>query len=105
MLMLLENHKKILEDMCFQIVISTTFNKIKYKLNSFYFLTLGKDHKKVSNHICLKFLQVLGLDSNIKTEVAKLKRDLMKLINVREFSKEAQFVDPCLSHILTEVRI
>ena len=44
------------------------------------------------------------LDANISAEVTKMKRDLLKLIGVREFSAEAQFQDPCLSYIIPEVR-
>lgn len=33
----------------------------------------------------------------------KLKRDLLRLVDVGEFSDEAQFHDPCHSYILPEV--
>ena len=48
-------------------------------------------------------LQVLSLDSNINNQVIKMKRDLLKLIGVGDFSEEAQFVDPCLSYVVPEV--
>ena len=32
-----------------------------------------------------------------------MKRDLLKLIGVGEFSEEAQFADPCLSYVVPEV--
>lgn len=47
--------------------------------------------------------QVLSLDTNITNQVNKLKRDLLRLIEVGEFSEEAQFRDPCRSYILPEV--
>lgn len=47
--------------------------------------------------------KVLSLDANISQQVRKMKRDLLKLINVREFSDEAVFKDPCLSYVLPEV--
>ena len=47
--------------------------------------------------------QVLSLDVNITNQVAKMKRDLLKLIGVGEFSDKAQFKDPCLSYVLPEV--
>ena len=47
--------------------------------------------------------QVLSLDSNINIQVTKLKRDLLKLIGVGEFSPMAMFKDPCLSYVLPEV--
>ena len=48
--------------------------------------------------------QVLSLDSNISLQVSKMRRDLLKLIGVGEFSPEASFNDPCLSYVLPEVR-
>ena len=50
-------------------------------------------------------LQVLSLDSNVTNQVTKMKRDLLKLIGVAEFSDEAVFKDPCLSYVLPEVGI
>ncbi|CAN8013629.1 unnamed protein product [Ixodes persulcatus] len=47
--------------------------------------------------------QVLSLDGNITQEVTKLRRDLLRLIGVGEFSDQATWRDPCLSFILTEV--
>ena len=45
------------------------------------------------------------LDTNIQNHVIKLKRDLLKLIGVGEFSDSAQFKDPCLSYVLPEVSL
>jgi hypothetical protein len=45
----------------------------------------------------------LALDKNIFIQINKLQRDLFALINVREFSDEAQFVDPSLSFIIPQV--
>ncbi|XP_013919860.1 PREDICTED: DNA polymerase epsilon catalytic subunit A-like [Thamnophis sirtalis] len=50
-------------------------------------------------HVC----QVLSLDANIANQVQKLKRDLLRLIDVGEFSEEANFQDPCRSYVLPEV--
>ncbi|KAM7314163.1 DNA polymerase epsilon catalytic subunit A [Ixodes scapularis] len=47
--------------------------------------------------------QVLSLDGNITQEVTKLRRDLLRLIGVGEFSDQATWRDPCLSFMLTEV--
>ncbi|XP_017560564.1 DNA polymerase epsilon catalytic subunit A [Pygocentrus nattereri] len=59
------------------------------------------------NNPALEFIkyvcQVLSLDSNIVNQVNKLKRDLLRLVDVGEFSEEAQFHDPCNSYILPEV--
>lgn len=51
----------------------------------------------------LLFCQVLSLDANIINQMNKLKRDLLRLVDVGEFSDEAQFHDPCSSYILPEV--
>ena len=40
---------------------------------------------------------VLELDATAKEEVATLRRNLLKLISVREFAQAARFVNPCLS--------
>ncbi|XP_066545416.1 DNA polymerase epsilon catalytic subunit A [Amia ocellicauda] len=59
------------------------------------------------NNPALEFIkyvcQVLSLDSNITNQVNKLKRDLLRLVDVGEFSAESQFKDPCQSYILPEV--
>uniref|UniRef100_A0A3B5MER7 DNA polymerase epsilon catalytic subunit n=1 Tax=Xiphophorus couchianus TaxID=32473 RepID=A0A3B5MER7_9TELE len=59
------------------------------------------------NNPALEFVkyvcQVLSLDANIVNQVNKLKRDLLRLVDVGEFSEEAQFRDPCNSYILPEV--
>jgi DNA polymerase epsilon subunit 1 len=47
--------------------------------------------------------QILSLDKNIVNQITKLKRDLLLLVNVREFSDEAQFVDPSLSFVIPQV--
>lgn len=48
--------------------------------------------------------KILSLDKNVTNQVIKLKKDLLTIINVREFSNEAQFVDPSLSFIIPQVR-
>ncbi len=48
-------------------------------------------------------LQVLSLDASIVNQVNKLKRDLLRLVDIGEFSEDAQFRDPCKSYILPEV--
>jgi DNA polymerase epsilon subunit 1 len=47
--------------------------------------------------------KVLSLDSSTRHQVSKLRRDLLRLIGVREFSPEANFQDPCRSFVLPEV--
>uniref|UniRef100_A0A8C0HBU2 DNA polymerase epsilon catalytic subunit n=1 Tax=Chelonoidis abingdonii TaxID=106734 RepID=A0A8C0HBU2_CHEAB len=59
------------------------------------------------NNPALEFIKyvckVLSLDANITNQVNKLKRDLLRLVDVGEFSEEAQFQDPCRSYVLSEV--
>ncbi|KAE8634027.1 hypothetical protein XENTR_v10002174 [Xenopus tropicalis] len=59
------------------------------------------------NNPALEFIkyvcEVLALDSNITNQVNKLKRDLLRLVDVGEFSEDAQFRDPCRSYILPEI--
>lgn len=52
----------------------------------------------------VKFIcKVLSLDSNTQHQVNKLRRDLLRLLGVGEFSSEATFRDPCSSLVLPEV--
>uniref|UniRef100_A0A8C3Y6J6 DNA polymerase epsilon catalytic subunit n=1 Tax=Catharus ustulatus TaxID=91951 RepID=A0A8C3Y6J6_CATUS len=59
------------------------------------------------NNPALEFIKyvckVLSLDANITNQVNKLRRDLLRLIEVGEFSEAAQFQDPCRSYVLPEV--
>ncbi|KAL7839918.1 hypothetical protein SRHO_G00265760 [Serrasalmus rhombeus] len=75
-------------------------------LPSEMFPVLPGSHLPLSNP-ALEFIkyvcQVLSLDANIVNQVNKLKRDLLRLVDVGEFSEEAQFHDPCNSYILPEV--
>ncbi|GFN92310.1 DNA polymerase epsilon catalytic subunit a [Plakobranchus ocellatus] len=70
------------------------------------FPRLPGSHLKLSNP-ALEFVkticEVLSLDSNISIQVKKLKRDLLKLVGIGEFSSEAVFMNPCLSFILPEI--
>uniref|UniRef100_A0A8C0XK30 DNA polymerase epsilon catalytic subunit n=1 Tax=Castor canadensis TaxID=51338 RepID=A0A8C0XK30_CASCN len=59
------------------------------------------------NNPALEFIKyvckVLSLDTNITNQVNKLSRDLLRLVDVGEFSEEAQFRDPCRSYVLPEM--
>jgi len=46
---------------------------------------------------------VLGLDTVLSDEVAGMRRVLLRDIKIREFSDDANFVDPCLSYVLPDV--
>ena len=43
------------------------------------------------------------MDVNTSSQVAKMKRDLLKLISVGEFSDTSLWKDPCTSFIIPEV--
>ena len=47
--------------------------------------------------------RVFQLDINIVEEVTRLRRNLLKLIGVGEFSQDAEWKDSCLSFVLPEV--
>ncbi|KAL4706978.1 hypothetical protein ACJJTC_019516 [Scirpophaga incertulas] len=51
------------------------------------------------NAIC----KVFSLDSSIEEEVTLLRRNLLRLIGVGEFSERAEWRDPCASCVLAEV--
>ena len=60
-----------------------------------------------SEHPASEFVKsvchVLAIDADITDEVTVLKRELNRLIGVREFSKESQWRSPCLSFVLPDV--
>ncbi|KAK2153411.1 hypothetical protein LSH36_298g04118 [Paralvinella palmiformis] len=103
----------IQKDLCQNMFLLT--QKIQKKLSGFHgnlssmvseFPVLPGSHLALRNP-ALEFVkavcQVLSLDNDIKEQVNKMKRDLLKLIGVGEFSDEAQFKDPCLSYVIPEV--
>lgn len=47
-------------------------------------------------------MHVLALDAVQEAPVAELRRNLLRLLRVREFSPEAAFVDPCRTFILRD---
>uniref|UniRef100_UPI00358EBC15 DNA polymerase epsilon catalytic subunit A isoform X2 n=1 Tax=Myxine glutinosa TaxID=7769 RepID=UPI00358EBC15 len=70
------------------------------------FPVLPGSHLVFSNPV-LEFVkvvcQVLALDGSVANEVERLRRSLLRLIDVGEFSDVAQFRDPCRSLLLPEV--
>merc|ERR1712029_225913 len=70
------------------------------------FPILPGSHLKFTNP-ALEFVKslckVLSLDTAITDQVNKLRRNLLKLINVGEFSDCADWKDPCISFVLPEV--
>lgn len=70
------------------------------------FPELAGSHLKVNNP-ALEFIKsvcaVFAIDESAADEAAKLRKNLLKIIRVREFCEDAQFKDPCLSFVLNEV--
>ncbi len=51
-----------------------------------------------------KFIsEVLGIDSDVSDIAYKIKKNSLKLMNIEEFSKETEFIDPCRTFILHDV--
>lgn len=48
-------------------------------------------------------VHLLALDSQLGSEVSLLRRRLLRLVGVDEFSAEAVFVDPCMSFRLHDI--
>ena len=46
---------------------------------------------------------IFELDSRVEDEVARLKKNLMRMIHCKEFSEQAAFRDPCLTFMLRDV--
>ena len=78
---------------------STVFSFMYFLL----FYSLPGSHLKLT-HPALEFVKalckVLSLDSSILEPVNQLRRNLLKLIGVGEFSDIAEWKDPCISFIL-----
>jgi hypothetical protein len=52
----------------------------------------------------IKFLtEVLAIDPDLSDVAYKLKKNSLKLINIEEFSKETNFIEPCRTFILHDV--
>ncbi len=71
------------------------------------FPRLPGSHLRLTNP-ALEFVKslhrVLSLDDAIAEEVNKLRRNLLRLIGVGEFSQQADWREPCISFVLPEVR-
>ncbi|XP_023347648.1 DNA polymerase epsilon catalytic subunit A, partial [Eurytemora carolleeae] len=70
------------------------------------FPSLPGSHLKLT-HPALEFVKaickVLYLDTGVEKTVTKMRRNLLKLLNVGEFNPAAEWKDPCISFILPEV--
>jgi len=61
----------------------------------------------VMRNMALEFVKmvchVMSLDGAVKLEVAKLRENLMRILDVKAFSEKAQFANPCLTYVLPDV--
>ena len=59
------------------------------------------------DEVSLEFIkyicQVLSLDYTISDNIRALKKNLLKMIDVKDFSTKSKFVNPCLTFVLTDV--
>jgi DNA polymerase epsilon subunit 1 len=62
-------------------------------------LVMGDVALEFIKHVCA----VLALDNRVQHNVLIMRKNLLKLVHVREFSAEAEFKDPCLSFTLPNV--
>lgn len=73
--------------------------KVIYFLNSIGILILVRS----INWFTFCWFQVLSLDTSVADEVGILRRNLLRLIKVGNFSDLAEWKDPCISFNLPEV--
>lgn len=62
-------------------------------------LPMGDGALEFIKHVCA----VLALDQHVQHDVLVMRKNLLKLVHVKEFSPEAEFHDPCLSFTLPNV--
>ncbi|XP_069681734.1 DNA polymerase epsilon catalytic subunit 1 [Periplaneta americana] len=62
-----------------------------------------KNLEKVALEFVKTVCKVLSLDSSVEEEVTKVRRNMLRLIRVGDFSDEAIWRDPCVSFVLPEV--
>lgn len=62
-------------------------------------LRMGDSALEFIKHVCA----VLALDERVQHDILVMRKNLLKLVHVKEFSPEAEFQDPCLSFILPHV--
>ncbi|XP_077235840.1 DNA polymerase epsilon catalytic subunit A-like [Tasmannia lanceolata] len=60
---------------------------------------MGNAALEFIKHVCA----VLALDQNVQHDILVMRKNLLKLVRVREFASEAEFRDPCLSFTLPSV--
>nr|CAD7258615.1 unnamed protein product [Timema shepardi] len=61
------------------------------------------DHQNAALEFVKAVCKVLSLDSSVNDEVMHIRRNMLRLINIGEFSELAEWRDPCISFVLPEV--
>lgn len=78
----------------------------QHHMGSAEFPTLAGSHLRLTNP-ALEFVKavcaILELDTSVAAEVNILRKNLLRLIHVKEFSPEAGFQNPALSLVLPDV--
>lgn len=46
---------------------------------------------------------VMSLDAAVSMDTARLRENLMKMVQVKSFSSQADFINPCLTFVLPDV--
>ncbi|EHA8586834.1 hypothetical protein COCNU_scaffold001050G000020 [Cocos nucifera] len=82
-------------------------NKIDKNEPAYHGLSQSTDSQVHKGDAALEFIKhvcaVLALDQNVQHDILRMRKNLLKLVHVKEFAPEAQFHDPSPSFILPNV--
>nr|XP_019702821.2 DNA polymerase epsilon catalytic subunit A isoform X2 [Elaeis guineensis] len=82
-------------------------NKIDKNEPAYHGLSQSTDSQVHKGDAALEFIKhvcaVLALDQNVQHDILRMRKNLLKLVHVKEFAPEAQFNDPSPSFILPNV--
>ncbi|XP_026665327.2 DNA polymerase epsilon catalytic subunit A isoform X2 [Phoenix dactylifera] len=82
-------------------------NKIDNNESAYHGLSQSTDSRVHKGDAALEFIKhvcaVLALDQNVQHDILRMRKNLLKLVHVKEFAPEAQFHDPSPSFILPNV--
>ncbi|XP_042374345.1 DNA polymerase epsilon catalytic subunit A-like [Zingiber officinale] len=96
--------EKLLEDVC---SINKRINKDNMDQPPTYGFSSSVGYQSHKGDAALEFIKhisaVLALDQNVQHDVWRMRKNLLRLVHVKEFAPEAQFHDPCPSFILPNV--
>ncbi|GLG99117.1 DNA polymerase epsilon catalytic subunit [Gryllus bimaculatus] len=66
-------------------------------------LSSSEENKKPALEFVKAICKVLSLDPSVKEEVLNVRRNMLRLCRIGEFSDEAEWQDPCTTYVLPEV--